>query len=415
MHGKLIRELASGKHLAPDTILDGLEPVFPLIRRMSETPQDSIWHAEGNVRVHTSMVLDETFKLIDTHELADSLTDSDKLALVLSAALHDIGKVLTTREQEIEGRTRITSPRHAMVGRSYVAPRLFDLDLPQPTREKILACIGHHHDPRKLLAQDTPTAGYWRLGRTVDVRLVYLLEIADTRGRNCLESDDDGLEMVELFRLACEDAGIWGTDDPYNLWHSEITKQLHISCDEKSIDFVFRECRRQFEAGSISTPSEAIARTYEHRDQVHELVVLCGPSGTGKSTWIATHLNGHVHISLDEIREEITGRRDRMNKEGQVLQLARKRLRECLGKKRDVVWDATNLRSDERAALLSMGHDYHALSKIVVMAVSPATAIARNAQRDHAVPTSVIDKQFRRMEWPNVWEAHQCELGVNSA
>ena len=33
-----------------------------ILNKMEQIPQDSEWHAEGNVKIHTIMVLEELFK-----------------------------------------------------------------------------------------------------------------------------------------------------------------------------------------------------------------------------------------------------------------------------------------------------------------------------------------------------------------
>jgi len=114
--------------------------------------------------------------IAEVYPLADSLSPDKRLALILGAALHDIGKTLTTREQERDGRMRIVSPRHAARGRSYVAPRIFSLGLDPSVIADVLGCIGHHHDPRKLVENDAGAAKFCRMARCADTELVYIDE-----------------------------------------------------------------------------------------------------------------------------------------------------------------------------------------------------------------------------------------------
>ena len=395
----LIASLADGAQPPPSDLLDALEPTFPLIGQMAETPQDPEWHAEGSVRIHTEMVIAESYKL------TDGLSPERTQALVLSAALHDVGKPLVTREEKIKGKIRITSPRHAGRGRSYAAPLLPQLELADEINTWVLAGIGHHHDPRKMLTRNAKQSRFWRFARLAEAKMIYLLEMADTRGRTSVAPDAHVSDTVELFQVAAEEHGIWDQIDPYSDWDETIRERL---CHESdgAISYAQAEARRQFEAGNIFTPEEAIAKTHEHRQEYAELVVTCAPSGSGKSQWIDENLPSHTRISLDEIREELTGRRDRMNKEGQVMQLAKKRLREALAAKQKVVWDATCTRKDGRSAILSLGHDYHALTTIVAFAIPPAELMRRNQNRKHQIPSAVIEKQLAALEWPSADEAH---------
>ncbi len=242
--------------------------------------------------------------------------------------------------------------------------------------------------------------------RLAEAKFIYLLELADTCGRINASAEVDVSETNELFRLASEEFGIWDVENAFEEWDRRIYTQLSGE-PQASIEYTQAQARRQFENGEIFTPEEAVAKTHGHRGNFAELVVTCAPSGSGKSTWIERNFPGHTRISLDAIREELTGRRDRLTKEGQVIQLAKKRLRESLAAKEKVVWDATSLRLDGRSAILGLGHDYHALTTIVAFATPPEILFNRNKSRAHPVPNSVIDKQLDGLEWPTACEAHR--------
>lgn len=63
--------------------------ILPDIKKMQNIPQRDDYHAEGDVYVHTLMVLDEA------SELSKDLPDEDKMLVRMSALLHDIGKAYT--------------------------------------------------------------------------------------------------------------------------------------------------------------------------------------------------------------------------------------------------------------------------------------------------------------------------------
>lgn len=382
--------------------MDALERDLPLIGQLEATPQDPVWHAEGNVRIHTLRVVDEIYKVMDQAPV----TKEERIALVLSAALHDIGKTLTTREKEIDGRVRIVSPRHAIRGRSYAALRLGCLD--PWTREKVLGCIGYHHHPKQLVLKDAAESEYRRLARCADLRLLYLLEIADLRGRDCSSDLSGQLEELELFRLRAEELNLWNTTDPYADWRRAILKALP-SQSERVTQYVVQQAIRDFETGMIFTPEEALARTYEHRENFSEVVVTCGLSGSGKSTWVDQNLKHHRIISLDAIRSELTGKVDDQSKNGEVMQLAKERLRESLRKNEDVVWESTGLRRDGRAVVIDLAHAYHASTRIVAFGTSPEVSKLQNRQRKNAIPSSVLERQLERLEWPEMTEADRVD------
>ena len=134
---------------------------------------------------------------------------------------------------------------------------------------------------------------------------------------------------------------------------------------------------------------------------------MCGISGSGKSTWIKNNLQGFEIISLDDIREEINGKRGDQKSKGQVLQLAKTRLKAALANKRNVVWDATNLRKDFRKIICDFGLKYGALITIVVFQIQEMTLRANNQNRKDVVDGTILSKQIDSFEWPIVSEGHR--------
>ncbi|MFC4453727.1 AAA family ATPase [Deinococcus sonorensis] len=383
-----------------------LGDVLPLLDRLHDTKQDPQWHAEGTVAVHTTLVLQEAYDLADTHRL----DPETRLALVLAALLHDIGKPLTTRrELDRAGRERIISPRHADRGRSFLAYRLPELQLPHTVQRQVMALVGHHHDPVRTLEAGTPAA-FRRLARQVDLRLLYLLEVADTRGR--VTADQAArLDDLEYFRLQAEEYGLWTGDDPYADWARHVCAALP-DAPAALLDLTLQRGILDHEAGLIHTPHEAVARGYAARGGFPDLVVTCGPSGSGKSSWIAEHLPDHTVVSLDALRQDLAGKRADQSVNGQVLQVAKEQLRAALRRHGRVVWDATNTRRDFRRVPIGLGFDYGALVTLVVFQPPLSALFGRNPGREHAVPPQVLAQQVEHAEFPSLPEAHRT-LGLD--
>lgn len=377
-----------------------LGAAFPLLLELEKTPQDPVWHAEGNVRVHTSRVLKEVYRALDDE--AEALAPGQKLALVLGAVFHDIAKPVTTREQVFDGIVRIIAPRHPEQGRSHLAYKLMGLGLPHPVVLDVLALVGHHHDPRKLVKSSAAGGRYWQLSSLCNPALLYPLALADIRGREAADHREQ-LEIVELYRLFAEEHRAW-TPDPYAAWREPLEAELGRGT---LADLVMGEARADHAAGLISTPEEALARSYRFRRGFGELVVMCGPSGSGKSTWIAKNLPDHATVSLDELREEIAGRRADQSMNGRVQQAAREQLKAHLREHKKVVWDATNLRHDFRAPILELGRRYGAATTLVVFQAPEAEFFANNRARAHAVPENVLARQLGMLEFPYLSEAHR--------
>src|SRR5262249_12660643 len=86
------RRPSIGLHAARE--LGIAEKLWPEIHALVDCPQDPNVHPEGDVFVHTGMVLDETRKLID------DLPRPKQIAVMLGALCHDLGKPATTKVEE---------------------------------------------------------------------------------------------------------------------------------------------------------------------------------------------------------------------------------------------------------------------------------------------------------------------------
>ncbi|MBA3533583.1 MAG: AAA family ATPase [Ardenticatenales bacterium] len=405
----LLRKIEKGGTPPLSAFMDAFDTHFDLLDRLAKTAQDPEWHGEGNVLTHTGRVLNETYA--ELAGAAAHLEPSRRLVLVLGALLHDIAKPLVTRTDFVGERERLIAPHHADRGRSYLAYPLLDLGLPHALAWQLLALVGHHHDPKKLVLHDKPIAAYRRLARLADLRLLYHLERADMRGRDAPDISYQ-LDLIEMFRLYAEEFGLWGNPDPYAEWRDTINEVL-AERDEETQSYVLGRAIHEAEAGLIMTPHEAIARAYGHLNSFPTLVVTCGPSGSGKSSWIEAHLPDYQVVSLDALRETLVRRRAEQSLNGRVRQAAREALREHLRHGERVVWDATTLHRDGRGAVLKLGFDYHAHVTLVLFHVPEAELLARNEARAHPVPGDILRRQLDSMDFPYASEAHRL-LVVNA-
>jgi len=394
----ILQQLSNHAEINFSTLLNEFGSVLPLLHELHSTPHDPIWHAEGSVGVHTEMVFQEASKLAKQH----SLSQTDTLKLRLGALLHDIGKPLVTKQQEQNGIMRVSSPRHACRGRSYLSLRLHELALPTDVHDTVLALVGHHHDPRKLINRNSSIHAYWKLARHCDLELLPLLCEADMRGRVCSDLDKQ-LEDIELFKLQCSE---FKTEAAYDGWYDAIRNQFPTR-SASFLQFALAESIRQLESGKINSLEEALATSYQLAEQPYRLSILCGLSGSGKSTWISQNqVDNTVVISLDQLREQLTGKRSNQSKNGQVMQLAKEQLKEGLRKKQNVIWDATNTRSDGRSLLSSLGFAYGAEVHIVQFHNKLKDIHARNRKRQHPIPSKALEHQIERFEAPYQYEAH---------
>lgn len=400
---KLFCKIIDGCRPPLEEFLQSFGHIFELLKQLHSTPQDKDWHAEGDVFTHTQMVLDCCYDIIETE--ACHLTNDQKCSLILGAVLHDIGKPLTTKEVELHSKTRVVAPHHEAKGASYIAYRMLDMDIPYNIVLSVLSLVHYHHMPKLLVIKNAAKENYYCLTRLANVELLYYIAKADMLGRQC-EDQEGQLDLIRLFRIYCEEYEIWKKINPYEEWREFFEQELrNYSTDCR--DFIYGNAIRDFEGGFISTPHEAIARHYSHMNSFPQLVILMGPSGSGKSSWIQKNLKGYFIISLDKLREEFGKNHGDQSKNSEVLLKAKQELKYHLARHEKVVWDATNLRKDFRSMLIGLGMDYHALVTVVVFHQKIAEALLGNKQRTKSIPAEVILDQINRLEWVELNEAHR--------
>lgn len=369
------------------------------LTKLKDVPQDPQWHGEGDVHIHTDMVLAELYQLLRSD--ASHITGWQRQALILGALLHDVGKLRRTKEMEIKGVMRIACPQHESVGRDYLAFKLMGLPLPFKVSWTVLGLVGEHHMPKLLVVKNQDKGRYLALSRRANLELLYWLEVADMRGRICPDLATQ-LQHLDEFRLFAEEYGVW--QQAYFPTGLEI---LIAGESEQVQRYIIGRAIDDMQNANITMAEEALSRCYQHKAHHSHLVVLCGPSGSGKSTYVKQHYKDYECVSLDEIRDELNGNRASQKNPGQVLHQAKDQLKVLLRTKQNLVWDATSLRRDFRKIVCDFGRDYHGLVTLVVFLQSEKDLFAGNAKRTTAVTDDVLLSQLDRYQFPTVDEAHE--------
>jgi len=157
-----------------------VDRLWPELKALVGCPQEPEWHPEGDVWVHTLMVVDQARARID------GLERGPAVAMMLGAVCHDLGKPATTAV--IDGRIR--SPGHEEGG---VAPASFLLDRLNvhsldgyDVRRSVLGLVAHHLKPSAFRKSPTPVSdgAFRRLAQKVDLELLAQFAKADCHGRS---------------------------------------------------------------------------------------------------------------------------------------------------------------------------------------------------------------------------------------
>jgi tRNA nucleotidyltransferase (CCA-adding enzyme) len=127
---------------------------FPELDALPELPQDPEWHPEGDVWVHTLMVVDAAAMLRDHCD--------DPEALMFAALCHDLGKAVTTVHDD-DGHIR--SPAHDSLGVPISHSFLKRLHAPNELLDKVGLLVHYHLAPTMLIKAQASDKAYRRLAR----------------------------------------------------------------------------------------------------------------------------------------------------------------------------------------------------------------------------------------------------------
>jgi predicted kinase len=349
--------------------------VFPWVRALEACPQDAIHHAEGNVWIHTRMVLET---LVDLPAF-QALGAEEQRAVYVACLMHDIAKPATTRRED-DG--RVTAKGHSRAGELLTRRILWELGCPFALREQVCGLIRYHQIPFYLIERDDAQRVAAEVSVAARCDLLALVAEADIRGRICADMPRI-VDQIELFREFCRDEGCFSEPRKFA---SDHTRVVYFRAEGRLPDVEVWDDTRS------------------------EMVMMSGLPGAGKDTTIRRDFGDLPVVSLDALRDELEV--DPSDDQGQVVQAARERARELLRRGERFVWNATNLNRQRRAPILSLAGDYGARIRIVYVESPAATLFAQNKAREASVPEKVIRRMTERWEVPLLSEAHVVDYRV---
>lgn len=348
----------------------------PWLERLAGCPQSPIYHAEGDVLVHTRMVAEALVE----RPAWRALDQEERSVLLAAALLHDIAKPECTRMED----GLIKAPGHAAAG-ARAARRLLLFEepaweeTPLRTAETVVGLVRFHGLPLFFLERERPERALIEASLRVRLDSLALLAEADARGRVCPDLPDL-LGRIDLFRDLARELGCLDRPYPFASDHSR---------------FLY------FRKPSADPAFHAFDDTWG------EVTLLCGLPSSGKDTYVRKHAGNAPVISLDSLRAELGIRWT--DHPGPVVRLAKERARAHLRARQPFFWNATNLTRDLRAPLVQLFTDYGARTRIVYLAAPWREILRRNRTREAQVSEDAILDMARRLEVPDLTEAGRVE------
>ncbi|OGL63160.1 hypothetical protein A3C09_02700 [Candidatus Uhrbacteria bacterium RIFCSPHIGHO2_02_FULL_47_44] len=240
-----------------------IEALYPELNAMSGTPQEFEWHPEGDVWVHTLMVVDAA-KEVCKHE---KLGKEDAQVVMMAALCHDLGKPETTEFKE--GRTRAHG--HEPAGEGPTKVFLKKLGAPKELEQKVVALVKEHLWPgtmyRQFLKGEEVSGGaFRRLAKRIwpatIAELTYVAE-SDNQGRGpfTIAPNKDQFKLPEPYK-----AGKWVREEARKLGvEKEMPKPILLGRD--LIKLGFKAGREFWEPINLSE------RLRDEKNMTHEDVV----------------------------------------------------------------------------------------------------------------------------------------------
>ena len=348
-----------------------LRDTFSWLRDMENVPQSPIHHAEGDVAIHTQMVVNELLKLPE-YQL---LNEQNQAILYAAALLHDVEKRSTTVVEE-DG--SITSKGHARKGEYTARTILYkNHNTPFTIKEKVAKLVRYHGLPLWIFEKRNPLKTLIQTSLEVNMSHLALLAKADALGRIC-KDQEDLLYRIGMFEEFCKEQNCW--EQPRH-FETDLAKYLYFHKENNTPDFV---------------PFEK---------DLFEVIMLCALPGSGKDTYIQNYYNELPMVSLDNFRRENKIAPTDKKGNGQVIQMAKEQARIHLRKRECFVWNATNIYRNLRWQLITLFQSYGAKVRIVYLEVPYKRLISQNQNREFPVPNKVLEKMIWKLDVPAPWEA----------
>ena len=352
---------------------------IPRLLLLETTPQSARFHAEGNVGIHTRMVLDALLAAPHFHQS----NGDQREVLFFAALLHDLCKPETTVIDPVTG--HVGQPGHSRRGAIDVRALLWQAGTPFAVREAICRIIASHQVPFYAFDSrkgESPEFIARKLSWELDVLDLICVARCDMQGRICVDQQAR-LDDIDLFEELAREDGCLTTPRAAASAHTRLLyargEQVHIDSDM-------------------------------FQPEGSHVTVLSGLPASGKDTWVAAHACDVAVVSFDDAKAEL-GLRHGEN-DGMAAHHAVDKAKALLRQHAPFVWNATHLSQQMRNKTLDLLYAYGAQVQLVYLEAPHDVVFSRNQKRNSSLTNKELARMLHRWEIPLPWEAHAVDYRV---
>jgi predicted kinase len=341
------------------------------VNDMQSVPQSPVHHAEGNVAVHTQMVL-QAMEALPEYQ---SLAANEQEMLWAAALLHDVEKRSCTFTDD---KGDVVSPGHARKGAQTTRQILYrELPTPFMIREEVVGLVRYHGLPLWVFDKQSPVQYLLRASLETNTRLLAILAKADALGRIC-NDQSELLYKISLFEELCREQDCWGKP---KVFANGLARFQYFRKDDRTTDYV---------------PFD---------DYRGEAILLSGIAASGKDYYAKKNFAEYPLISLDDMRRKIKAAHNDAAANGRIIQEAKEMAKNYLRKGQSFVWNATNITAQLRGQLIDLFDDYRAKTRIIYIETPYRELLSQNKNRQHPILEPALERMIDKLEVPKLWEA----------
>ncbi len=139
---------------------------------------------------------------------------------------------------------------------------------------------------------------------------------------------------------------------------------------------------------------------------MNKFIMVVGLPASGKSTVakkLSQDFNAIIHSS-DEMREELFGDINENNKNEELFNELKRRVKNSLYNKENVIWDSTNISYKKRKSFIGELNKIPCQKVCYLIATPYEKCLEQNRLRERKVPEHVIEKMYKSFYIPQYYE-----------